>query len=248
MTAPQLTHRSGRTGRPRWVLVIGLAATFAMVGGPVATPPAAGAIPASPLAWSTISPPAAPPALAYASAVYDSDNKTMVLFGGEQQDGTLSSDTWVWNGSTWTKQHPAASPPARSGASMAYDAATGNLVLFGGAPQGGSGLLPDTWVWDGTTWTEQHPATSPSGREYAPMAYDAATGNLVLFGGAGAPGGNDTWVWDGTTWTEQHPATSPPGRQAASMAYDAATGNLVLFGGWLGIVTGHIFADTWVWG
>jgi hypothetical protein len=32
------------------------------------------------------------------------------------------------------------------------------------------------------------------------------------------------------------------------MAYDAATGNLVLFGGWLGIASGHIFADTWVWG
>ena len=129
---------------------------------------------------------------------------------------------------------------------MAYDAATHNVVLFGGWNR--HGLLRGTLVWDGSTWTKQHPATSPPAREHASMAYDAATGNLVLFGGAGAPGGNDTWVWDGTTWTEQHPATSPPGRQAASMAYDAATGNLVLFGGWLGIASGHIFADTWVWG
>ncbi len=33
-------------------------------------------------------------------------------------------------------------------------------------------------------WTEQNPTTSPTVRLYAPMAYDAAAGNVVLFGGA----------------------------------------------------------------
>jgi len=44
--------------------------------------------------------------------------------------------------------------------------------------------LGDTWIWDGAieTWTEQNPATSPSPSS-APMAYDAATGTVVLFGG-----------------------------------------------------------------
>ena len=64
------------------------------------------------------------------------------------------------------------------------------------------------------------------------MAYDAATGTVVLFGGmAAAAALGDTWTWDGTTWTKQAPAASPPARYAASMAYDAATGNVVLFGG-----------------
>src|SRR5215469_679654 len=96
-----------------------------------------------------------------------------------------------------------------------------------------------------TGWTQQSPATSPPGRLGASMAYDAATRNVVLFGGLSGITRGDTWTWDGSTWTKQRPATSPPARYNASMAYDAATGNVVLFGG-----LGHRTccpSDTWVW-
>jgi hypothetical protein len=94
-------------------------------------------------------------------------------------------------------------------------------------------------------WTEQSPATSPPAQGYASMAYDAATGTVVLFGGIGDSGlGGDTWTWNGTTWTKQDPATSPPARDAASMAYDAATGIVVLFGG---LGNSKTFNDTWTW-
>jgi hypothetical protein len=131
---------------------------------------------------------------------------------------------------------------------MAYDAATGNVVLFGGTHKiGPSNYLAGTWVWDGSTWTRQHPTASPPARFGASMAYDAATGTVVLFGGenrrARVP--RDTWVWDGSTWTQQHPATSPRGRIYPAMAYDAATGNVVMFGG--ETATGQLLHDTWVW-
>ena len=80
------------------------------------------------------------------------------------------------------------------------------------------------------TWTKQHPATSPPALANAPMAYDAATGTVVLFGGTSRRP-HQTWTWDGSTWTRQHPATSPSHWGGASMAYDAATGTVVLFGG-----------------
>jgi hypothetical protein len=69
------------------------------------------------------------------------------------------------------------------------------VVLFGGTAR--HGPLGDTWTWDGSTWTKQAPATSPPAREFASMAYDPATGNLVLFGGdnAGPRSFNDTWTW-----------------------------------------------------
>ena len=75
------------------------------------------------------------------------------------------------------------------------------------------------------------------------MAYDAATGTIVLFGGnnANSPPVGDTWTWDGSTWTKQAPATSPSAREVASMAYDAATGTIVLFGG-VGLI-GKKFRD-----
>ncbi|HEY1916107.1 MAG TPA: hypothetical protein VGH27_11100 [Streptosporangiaceae bacterium] len=63
---------------------------------------------------------------------------------------------------------------------MAYDGATRTVVLFAGDPAAPAG---DTWAWDGTTWTEQAPATRPPGLQAAGMAYDAATGSEVLFGG-----------------------------------------------------------------
>jgi hypothetical protein len=46
-------------------------------------------------------------------------------------------------------------------------------------------------------WTRQAPATSPPARELASMAYDAATGNVVLFGGDNFEPQtfNDTWTW-----------------------------------------------------
>jgi hypothetical protein len=93
------------------------------------------------------------------------------------------------------------------------------------------------------TWTKQAPATSPPFRFDAAMAYDAATGNIVLFGGI--PLYDDTWTWDGSTWTKQAPASHPPARYGAAMAYDAATGNVVLFGGQ---GTPGIKDGTWTWG
>jgi hypothetical protein len=76
------------------------------------------------------------------------------------------------------------------------------------------------------------------------MAYDAATGTIVLFGGEGPHGVlSGTWTWDGSTWTRQAPATHPSAREDAAMAYDAATHTIVLFGGSIGADVG----DTWTW-
>jgi hypothetical protein len=180
---------------------------------------------------------------------YDSALGNMVLFGGIAYSGDLLNDTWTWDGTTWTQQSPATSPSGGSGASMAYDAGTGQLVLFGGYDPpglGGPGFLNDTWTWDGTTWTQLHPATSPPARAFASMAYDAGTGQLVLFGGGiTGTGLEDTWTWDGTTWTQQSPASSPPALGAASMAYDSSTEQLVLFGG--DPSSGPPNDTTWTW-
>ena len=78
------------------------------------------------------------------------------------------------------------------------------------------------------------------------MAYDAATGTVVLFGGTGRRGPqSDTWTWDGSTWAKQAPASHPAGRYDAESAYDTATGNVVLFGG---LANNGVLGDTWTWG
>ena len=42
----------------------------------------------------------------------------------------------------------------------------------------------DTWVFGGGTWALAHPLVSPPGRFLAQMAFDPATGQLLLFGGS----------------------------------------------------------------
>jgi hypothetical protein len=44
------------------------------------------------------------------------------------------------------------------------------------------------------------------------MAFDPATGDLVLFGGYGGSYRNDTWTYDGTTWTSTVPGDQPSAR------------------------------------
>jgi len=208
--------------------------------------------------WTEEFPAASPPVRDSAAMAYDAATGNLVLFGGESASASTENalgDTWAWNGSTWTEEFPAASPPARYDALMAYDAATEQVVLFGGASSSGvfcSTCLDDTWVWNGSTWTQKFPTTSPPARYGAVMAYDAATQQVVLFGGFNANGDvwvplNDTWVWNGSTWTEEFPATSAPDSTAAAMAYDAAAGNVVLFGGIPSTGGQPFMNDTWTW-
>ena len=145
--------------------------------------------------WTKQAPAASPPAWGAAGMAYDAATHSVVLFGGP------NGDTWTWNGSTWAKQAPAASPSPRAGAGMAYDAATGTVVLFGGIGYSTGRYLGDTWTWDGTTWTRQNPAASPATGVNPAMAYDAATGSVVLFGGYTGRGPRPyhyhkgTWTW-----------------------------------------------------
>jgi Galactose oxidase, central domain len=146
--------------------------------------------------WTKQTPATSPPARFGAAMTYDAATGNVVMFSGYNSHYALKG-TWVWNGSTWTKQAPAASPPTRWGAAMAYDAAAGNVVMFGGYDPATGRDLTDTWVWDGSTWTQQAPATSPSARDEPSAAYDVATGNVVMFGGFSPAGGvlGDTWTW-----------------------------------------------------
>jgi galactose oxidase-like protein len=94
------------------------------------------------------------------------------------------------------------------------------------------------------SWTQLSPSLSPSTRDGASMAYDPATGQLVLFGGRDDSDNafSDTWVWNGSSWAEASTSGPSPGVDG-SMAYDSGTGQLVLFGGYGDIA----LSDTWTW-
>lgn len=213
--------------------------------------------------WTELTPATSPPARHGASMDYDPATGTIVLFGGQSVYGGATgflNDTWSWDGTTWTQLSPVTVPAARHGASMAYDPGTGDMVLFGGLqliPGSTTTVWSDgsTWTWDGSNWQEAYvvPYGPLQGLYDTAMAYDPATGTMVLFGGlANVPGATlpvaqqNTWTWDGTTWTQVHPAASPPGGDGGTMDYDSLTGTLVYVQSSYGI--NGVTSSTWAYG
>jgi len=199
-------------------------------------------------AWSAAAPPAGPPARHGHAMTWEPARGRTLLFGGQGSMGWLG-DTWDWDGATWTQRLPATSPSARQGAALAHDSARGRAVLFGGLNDFMGNPVGDTWEWDGATWTQLFPATSPPARDSAGLAFDATRSRVVLFGGWSCPhhGGctyfGDTWEWDGIAWTQRFPATSPPARGGHVLAYDGHRRRVVLFGG----RGSGGFSDSWEW-
>ena len=122
---------------------------------------------------------------------------------------------------------------------------THQIVMFGGfqyLPNSlGGEIGSDTWTWDGTTWTEQHPAVSPPPTALGSMAFDPAIRRLVLFGGEGVP--NDTWAWNGSNWSKLALTAEPSARFNAAMALDPTADDLILAAG---AANGGVdLSDTW---
>ncbi len=185
--------------------------------------------------WSQASPKTYPPSRSNAAMVYNPDSRTILLFGGNYNEG----DTWEWDGSNWSKKVTVVSPGSRDGVALAYDAARKEIVLFGGSRNAyTTSVTPtfynDTWSWDGKQWTKKTTTSAPTPRMNARMEYHPLLGQLVLIGGYGIKDisattpytytfdyREETWTWDGNTWTQQFPDLSPSFSWNYGLVYDS---------------------------
>jgi hypothetical protein len=153
--------------------------------------------------WSRVTD-AGPPARFEAALAYDAKRDAVVLFGGNRAverkfaEGRLG-DTWMLRGSSW-REVAGPGPSPRDHHAMAFHSERGVAVLFGGSS--GTGMMADTWTFDGQRWSEQPRTSGPSARGGVPaMTYDAHRKKVVMYGGWGDTGAmQDLWEWDGT-WT-----------------------------------------------
>ncbi len=106
-------------------------------------------------------------------------------------------------------------------------------------------LVVDYTSSQGIAWS-QRIVSGPSPRDVHAMAFDAARGATVLFGGYSTSGGvnDETWEWNGTAWT-QRAVSGPSPRYIHAMAYDTGRSVTVLFGGLTGGGTPN--GETWEW-
>jgi Galactose oxidase, central domain len=220
------------------------------------------------LTWTALKPLGTPPApRIFHSAVYDSANNRMIVFGGgEGSTSPCVNDVWVLTNANgkgvvpeWIALTPtgtAPSPRAQHGA--AYDPNTNSMIIYGGQDCFAT-LYGDVWVLSNANglggtpgWTQLVPAGGgPGAREVTGcVTYDSAHNTLIVFGGS--PGNNDVWVLSnanghgGTpTWTELFPSGSlPPPRGTTSTIYDPKSNRLTIFSG--EDSSGNVLQDAWV--
>jgi hypothetical protein len=217
-----------------------------------------------------------PPARQIHTAVYDSANNRMIVFGGV--NGTFTqdfSDVWVLSNAngqggtaTWTQLSPSGSPPAaRYGHTAVYDAADNRMIIFGG---GNLTLdFSDVWVLSNANglggtpaWTHLSPGGSPPTGVFSSSAvYDPANNIMTVFGGANLPFtaySNGVWTLShanglgGTPqWTNivaNGAPGSPAKREAHTAVYDTANNRMIIFGGaaFSGPSSISGFNDVWV--
>ena len=151
----------------------------------------------------------------------------VVLFGGATSSG-LANTLEAWDGAQWrvVDAGQGSAPRPRSDAILVADPERDVLVLYGG--RGGTGLLTDTWEWNGSTW-RQLDVAGPSARVHDVAAYDRNGKRVVLYGGVGDDDvtKTDTWAWDGAAWTRLDDVGTT-GVIPTGMAWDSLDGRVLL--------------------
>ena len=164
-------------------------------------------------------------------AIDDADGKLFVFGGAGPGYQTRYGDSWTWMRGEWT-QRVGTGPGPTDHHAATYDQRRRNLISFGGNDPLG-GWPKATWALDSSGWRIAADSVSgPPPRAHHAMAYDAARGRVVLFGGLATDRSylNDTWEWDGVRW-QRIELSGPPARTRHRMAFDVARGVVVLYGG-----------------
>jgi hypothetical protein len=195
------------------------------------------------------------------SAVTQDATGRPVYFGGVTNGSTYHNDIFRWNGTRWNKLEPPVKPPGREIMQATYDPVRRQTIIYGGIGCGTptplnscpQTYLDDTWTWDGTAWTQQHPAQTPGKRAFGLMAFDPGTQLSILFSGVVTDNLSadtltaDTWSWDGSNWTQQSPANSPGPLISSMMTTYPPDAKIFLFGGQQDN-PGRVVNDTWTFG
>jgi hypothetical protein len=138
-----------------------------------------------------------PTARSQPSAIYDSVNNVMTLYGGIGSSKTADGDVWTLTNATglsgtptWTKVSPTGTAPvARYGHSAIYDSANNRMTIYGGAT-GQNSVKNDSWILTNANniggtpaWTQLTPTDTAPYRKSHTAIYDPVSDEMIIFGG-----------------------------------------------------------------
>ena len=164
--------------------------------------------------WRNRRPVPTPRLAPYRAASWDSDERVVVVFGGEgSREGTLIYDPWR---NEWRWPKPPLEPAPRSGGSMAYDEARKVHVLFGSQFTED----PHTWTYsvERNEWRDMKPSTlPPTDKNDAVLTYDPVNRVVLALVKVTSGEGDDarhavqSWSYDAgaNRWSRLNPLTEP---------------------------------------
>lgn len=154
-----------------------------------------------------------------ARTAFDGSRDRLFALGHANQASNSPLVAAEWDGSRWDRLTLPAGLARDSSETPVFDAARGETILFGGR-FATTGLLGDTWAWNGVNW-RLAATTGPAPRTGAALAYDPLRARVLLVGGVGAlTAFSDHWEWDGASWT-QVSASTPIGGVGGVLGFDS---------------------------
>lgn len=200
--------------------------------------------------WQATTVTGAPACMSPVSA-FDIDRSKLVVI-------CQTGEVYEWDGAAWKGFTDMKTKPLqRRFGSAAYDQTLKRTVFFGGYDE--TNYRNDTWLWDGTAWTEQKNNRAPA-RSLTSMWFDPVLKKTVIYAGVGRRDPqaaleryNDMWSLGSNGWTEIKPSTLPGQRYGAQVAVDPRNNKTYLFGGLRldvdakGLQRQSYADDMWVW-
>ncbi len=132
------------------------------------------------------------------SMACDVEHQTVVLW-------QYITGTWIWDNTHWINLHPTDSPDLYIEGVLGYDE-TRRQVVFWGLNRKNGRSIPETWLWDGISWTpvdtgsDRGPTDTLSSAKV--MIYDTQRQSLLLIvlTGDKFKRNHSIWLWTGISW------------------------------------------------
>ncbi len=216
--------------------------------------------------WTQLNPTGTlPPGRENATAIYDTTNNVLTVYGGDGAGGGSLGDVWTLSGANgmsgtpaWTQLSPGGTAPsARTGHSAVYDAVNNRMIIYGGFSGSKGTTSGETWVLSAANglgpaqWTHLSPQGTVPNVGFQSAVYNHTSNVLYIFGGISSStkllASNHVFELSSANGLGGKPAWNLDGpgvRYSQSAFYDSGTNTLNVFGG-AHAQTSVAFSDFW---
>lgn len=129
--------------------------------------------------------------------VYDAARGETLMLGTSASEPVM----YRYTGSGWDQIEPENMPPCAGQTTMVFRDYDDSVLVYGGTCLP-AGVSNDTWIWDGTDWTELDLERTASSKFGYGLAYDPKRNHTVIYGGSGLSESNVTYRLSGNRWIE----------------------------------------------